>query len=65
MLLFFSNFTVMVFKFGAYLYTGSASMLSEAVHSLADFANQVRRHYYTSNIFVNNALIMKFADLAG
>ncbi|XP_028397753.1 zinc transporter 9-like [Dendronephthya gigantea] len=35
-----SNFTVMVFKFGAYLYTGSASMLSEAVHSLADFANQ-------------------------
>lgn len=35
-----SNFTVMMFKFGAYLYTGSASMLSEAVHSLADFANQ-------------------------
>ncbi|CAB4024675.1 zinc transporter 9-like, partial [Paramuricea clavata] len=35
-----SNFTVMVFKFGAYLHTGSASMLSEAVHSLADFANQ-------------------------
>ena len=32
---------MMVFKFGAYLYTGSASMLSEAVHSLADFANQV------------------------
>lgn len=31
----------MTFKFGAYLYTGSASMLSEAVHSLADFANQV------------------------
>ncbi|XP_046852744.1 zinc transporter 9-like [Xenia sp. Carnegie-2017] len=35
-----SNFTVMMFKFGAYFYTGSASMLSEAVHSLADFANQ-------------------------
>lgn len=28
-------------KFGAYLYTGSASMLSEAIHSLADAANQV------------------------
>ena len=28
-------------KFAAYLYTGSASMLSEAIHSLADAANQV------------------------
>ena len=30
-----------VFKVIAYLYTGSAVMLSEAVHSLADMLNQV------------------------
>ncbi len=35
-----SNFIVLVFKVGAYLYTGSATMLSEAVHSLADMLNQ-------------------------
>lgn len=33
--------TVTILKFAAYLYTGSASMLSEAIHSLADAANQV------------------------
>lgn len=36
-----SNFAVMVVKLLAYLHTGSATMLSEAVHSLADMINQV------------------------
>ena len=36
-----SNLVVMLFKFGAYLYTGSGTMLSESVHSLADMLNQV------------------------
>ena len=31
----------MLFKFGAYLYTGSGTMLSESIHSLADMLNQV------------------------
>ena len=31
----------MLFKFGAYMYTGSATMLSESIHSLADMLNQV------------------------
>ena len=31
----------MVLKVFAYLYTGSAAMLSEAIHSLADVLNQV------------------------
>ena len=35
----------MVFKLIAYLFTGSASMLSEAIHSLADLLNQVRDYY--------------------
>lgn len=35
-----SNFAVLVFKVIAYLYTGSAAMLSEAVHSLVDMLNQ-------------------------
>jgi zinc transporter 9 len=35
-----SNFAVLVFKTVAYLYTGSAAMLSEAIHSLADMLNQ-------------------------
>ncbi|KAJ7379538.1 hypothetical protein OS493_015330 [Desmophyllum pertusum] len=35
-----SNLVVMLFKFGAYLYTGSATMLSESIHSLADMLNQ-------------------------
>lgn len=35
-----SNFFVFGFKLGAYFYTGSAAMLSEAVHSLADMLNQ-------------------------
>jgi len=35
-----SNCAVMLLKFGAYLYTGSASMLSESIHSLADMLNQ-------------------------
>ena len=37
-----SNFAVLVFKVIAYLYTGSATMLSEAIHSLADMLNQVK-----------------------
>ena len=32
-----------VFKLGAYFYTHSAAMLSEAIHSLADLLNQVSR----------------------
>lgn len=36
-----SNLAVMLFKFGAYLYSGSATMLSESIHSLADMLNQV------------------------
>ncbi|XP_012566700.1 proton-coupled zinc antiporter SLC30A9, mitochondrial isoform X1 [Hydra vulgaris] len=36
-----SNLVVTSIKFGAYIYTGSASMLSEAIHSLADAANQM------------------------
>jgi len=36
-----SNFTVSIMKFGAYFWTGSAAMLSESIHSMADLANQV------------------------
>lgn len=39
---FHSNLAVMLFKFGAYVYTGSATMLSESIHSLADLLNQVQ-----------------------
>jgi len=35
-----SNLTNSIMKFGAYFYTGSASMLSEAIHSVADTINQ-------------------------
>lgn len=35
-----SNLAISVMKFGAFWYTGSASMLSEAFHSLADGLNQ-------------------------
>eukprot|EP00795_Rhopilema_esculentum_P000261 gene261-9909_t len=35
-----ANLFVMLFKFSAYLYTGSASMMSESIHSFADAANQ-------------------------
>ena len=35
------NLFVMMLKFSAYLYTGSASMMSESIHSFADAANQV------------------------
>lgn len=38
---FFSNSIVFGFKLCAYVYTGSAALLSEAVHSLADVLNQV------------------------
>ena len=38
-----SNFSVFVFKLFAYFYSGSATMLSEAIHSLADLLNQVRK----------------------
>ena len=36
-----SNTAVLIFKLIAYFYTGSAAMLSEAIHSLADILNQV------------------------
>ena len=39
--LFYSNLAVFVFKLLAYFHTGSAAMLSEAVHSLVDALNQV------------------------
>jgi len=39
--LFCSNLAVFVFKLLAYSHTGSAAMLSEAVHSLVDALNQV------------------------
>ena len=35
------NFTVMVAKFIAFLFTRSGAMLSESIHSLADFLNQL------------------------
>ena len=40
-----SNSLVFAFKLCAYVYTGSAALLSEAVHSLADVLNQVRMCY--------------------
>ena len=40
----FSNSLVFGFKLCAYVYTGSAALLSEAVHSLADVLNQVCYH---------------------
>ncbi len=40
-----SNATVLVFKLIAYMFTGSATMLSEAIHSLADLLNQVFKEY--------------------
>ena len=36
-----SNLAVFIIKMGAYFYTSSATMLSEAIHSLADMLNQV------------------------
>ncbi len=35
------NSLVMLAKFGAYLFTGSGAMLSEAIHTLADLLNQI------------------------
>ena len=40
--LFCSNVAVFVIKLLAYFHTGSAAMLSEAIHSLVDALNQVR-----------------------
>jgi cation diffusion facilitator family transporter len=37
---FFANLGIAVAKFAAFLFTGSASMLSESIHSLADTGNQ-------------------------
>jgi len=39
-----SNAANCIMKFGAWLYTGSHSMFSEFIHSLADTANQVLVH---------------------
>ena len=36
-----TNIAVAILKFGSYFYTGSASMLSEAIHSVIDTMNQV------------------------
>jgi len=36
-----TNLAVALLKFGSYLYTGSASMLSEAIHSVIDTMNQM------------------------
>ncbi|PRP84360.1 hypothetical protein PROFUN_08225 [Planoprotostelium fungivorum] len=37
----FTNAILSVAKFGAFLYTGSGAMLSEAIHSVADTTNQI------------------------
>ncbi len=37
---FFANIGIAVLKFAAFLFTGSSSMLSESIHSLADTGNQ-------------------------
>jgi divalent metal cation (Fe/Co/Zn/Cd) transporter len=37
---FFANLGIAIAKFGGFLVTGAASMLAEAVHSLADTGNQ-------------------------
>lgn len=44
-----SNLIVTFIKFCAYFYTGSASMLSESIHSLADAANQVTHSFIGSS----------------
>ncbi|KAL5271571.1 hypothetical protein ACHWQZ_G002008 [Mnemiopsis leidyi] len=36
-----TNLAVAMLKFGSYIYTGSASMLSEAIHSVIDTMNQM------------------------
>ncbi|XP_063689606.1 proton-coupled zinc antiporter SLC30A9, mitochondrial-like isoform X2 [Bolinopsis microptera] len=36
-----TNFAVAILKFGSYFYTGSASMLSESIHSVIDTMNQL------------------------
>lgn len=35
------NFTNLIFKFGAWVYTGSHSMFAECIHSMADTMNQL------------------------
>ena len=44
--LFCSNVAVFVIKLLAYFHTGSAAMLSEAIHSLVDALNQVKETGY-------------------
>jgi len=38
---FFANFGIALIKTGVWIYTGSSSMLAEAIHSYADTGNQV------------------------
>ena len=56
-----SNFAVLVFKTVAYLHTGSAAMLSEAIHSLADMLNQVA---YTSLFICTLSLSLSLSVLS-
>ena len=55
-----SNFAVLVFKVIAYLYTGSAAMLSEAIHSLADMLNQV--HLDTYSLLNNHHICVLYSS---
>ena len=45
---FFSNLAVMLFKFGAYLYTGSATMLSESIFVFTESWSRDRSHAKTT-----------------
>ena len=53
----YSNFAVMMLKLLAYCHTGSATMLSEAVHSLADLINQVSVKFQIELIFLRGTIV--------
>ncbi len=54
-----SNFAVFVFKLLAYFHTGSASMLSETIHSLADMLNQVTIIIIMSILLYQNVTLQR------